>query len=78
VSVSDLMPKLIRCGATRRVGKIHELRFNPKFISYIVRYAGPNRDRLTAVQGWRAILAGFHISLAMLSDDELGNACHTA
>lgn len=71
VALSDLMCKLTSCGAIETMAGNSEPRFTSNFKTYLSMYAGLNRDRITIVQGWRAMLAGFHISLATLSDEEL-------
>ena len=52
-------------------GARREPNFTPKFKIYLGMYACLNRDKMTVIQGWRAMLAGFDISLAMVSDEEI-------
>lgn len=69
--VGDLVHKLVSCGAVVVSADGREPFFTNEFRMYLRKYAGSNTDRFTVIQGWRAILAGFHISLALLSDEEL-------
>lgn len=69
--VGDLVRKLVSCGAVVASAGGHEPFFTTEFRMYLRKYAGLNRDKFTVIQGWRAMLAGFHISLAWLSDEEL-------
>jgi hypothetical protein len=69
--LSDLMRKLISCGAVKMKADTHEPNFTPQFKTYLGMYAGLNRDKITVIQGWRAMLAGFDMSLAIVSDEEI-------
>lgn len=69
--VGDLLHKLVNCGAVVAYTDDHEPYFTPEFRMYLRKYAGLNMDRFTVIQGWRAMLAGFHMSLALLPDEEL-------
>lgn len=69
--VGDLMRKLVSCRAVEQLDDGHEPFFTPRFKTYLAMYAGLNWDRITVLQGWRAMLAGFDASLAMVSDEEI-------
>lgn len=71
MAAGNLVHKLATCGAIKAVGNGHELRFTLPFEKWVIRHAGLNRDNITVLQGWRAMLAGFHASLMWLSDEDL-------
>lgn len=72
MTLSDLMGKLLSCGAIERNDNDSKgPYFTPEFTTYLKTYTSLNRDKIAVTQGWRAMLAGFHISSVMLSDDEL-------
>jgi hypothetical protein len=69
--ISDLVSKLVSCDAVGTSADNHEPYFTCEFSMYLKKCAGLKREKITVIQGWRAVLAGFHISLALLSDEEL-------
>lgn len=69
-TVRGTFDKLLAAGAIQ-TGENKEPSFTLLFMNYIKVYSALERERLHYIQEWRKMLAGFHLSLVNLTDEEL-------
>ena len=66
----SIIDKLLASDAIE-IGENKEPSFAIRFLNYISIYSSLNKEGLKYIQGWRRMLAGFHISFYDLNDEEL-------
>lgn len=66
----SVIEKLLAAEAVQMGGN-KEPSFTKQFLNYVSIYTRRDKEGLQYVQGWRAMLAGFHIPLVHLADEEL-------
>lgn len=66
----SVIDKLLAAEAVQMGGN-KELFFTRQFLKYVRIYSRQDREGLQYVHGWRAMVAGFHLSLVGLTDEEL-------
>lgn len=71
MTTCSVIDKLLAANAIQLREENKEPTFTTQFQNYVSIYAGFNREGLRFIQGWRQMLAGFHLSLLALTDEEL-------
>ena len=66
----SIIDKLLAAEAVQMGGN-KEPSFAKQFLNYVKVYSKHNKEKIQYVHGWRQMLAGFHLSLIDLTDEEL-------